>query len=446
MESADHAKSETSIMENESNQGSVEGLEQAHHHQPVLSVLDHHEAKMKGIQAARGRIPVLRAAAVKEPNNTAIQAELERLEEMSDEVEYLCTGPNILASYINAKSDEEKMHLERRYFEEALKMNVPPEFFDRWEHLLGKHTMKATSTDTKTSRNNIEASTVTSTPTTVDLRAKRRRLSADEDETSRLNNLIGLTNCKYCGSQNSVQHDHTEGESTCQKCGRSIYDGLSTELEHLGYTERKERNTSQKLSPRKGKGKCGAASSAAVTTAAGKYKYECRSYLIERLAQVQAKETICISEADMRKINQGLIKYRHESVDGWTALEMKSFLGKCNLPHLYRHSWYLICWLSKTPSIAIPKEVEKLLIEAFDQMAVHVEAYKSLLSDYRTAERKSRPHYGYICRKLLELMGQDQSIIDAFPQLISSEKVSTYDSFWKMICSKMDWPVQLSKR
>lgn len=50
---------------------------------------------------------------------------------------------------------------------------------------------------------------------------------------------------------------------------------------------------------------------------------------------------------------------------------------------------------SKMP-LRIDKEVQELFIEAFDKIEVHMNKYKSMLSDYRTPDRRSRPHYGYV--------------------------------------------------
>ncbi len=49
---------------------------------------------------------------------------------------------------------------------------------------------------------------------------------------------------------------------------------------------------------------------------------------------------------------------------------------------------------SKMP-LRIDPEVQNLFIEAFDKIEVHMNKYKSMLSDYRTPDRRSRPHYGY---------------------------------------------------
>ena len=392
-----------------------------------LSILAYHENRMNGIQSARAQIPLLESEHRKAPKNAAIKGALDEANDMTPEIDYLCTAPNILHQYMLANSDEDKMRLEQQYFKEALKCEAPSCFLAKWKRL----------------------------------RSKGK--SRERGDT-----------CPHCQAKNTLFHDHAEGQTSCQACGHAFSDGLSTELKDLGYNERRNQNTSRKLCPRKRKARSyeeeavdtsalattdesdetafesstnadHVSQSKSATAAVNKYKYECRSYMMERLAQVQAKETIKVSHEDMRKIQQGLTKYRHAGVDGWTCQEMKSFLSKCHLSHLYKHTNYLICWLSKKPRMAIPKEVEKLLIDAFDQMAPHVEKYKSMLSDYRTPERKSKPHYGYVCRQLLTLMGQ-RHLIDAFPQLISTEKVRMYDDFWKKICDAMDWEFHSSPR
>lgn len=352
-----------------------------------------HQEKMHAIEHARGQIIKLQQALHREPDNDAIRQELQKVTEISEPIDYLCTGITILNEYQNASSEIEKMELEKQFYEQALKQPLPPQFFQRWQHIIGPET--------------------------------------------------SAYDCPNCKRSNSLLQNTQEGNTSCQSCGYAFQDGISSEVKHMSFQDRMDRNTSMRLCPKKSKSQSKV--TAAASAAANKYKYECRSYMMERLAQVQAKETIRVSKEDMAKIDRGLIKYRHTGVEGWKPQEMKIFLNKLKLPHLYKHTNYLLCWLSKKPAPTIPKEVQKLLIEAFDQMAPYVEAHKGMLSDHRTNDRKSRPHYGYVCRQLLRLMGQDQ-FIELFPQLISTDKVLLYDDFWKKICEEMGWENHYSSR
>lgn len=68
-------------------------------------------------------------------------------------------------------------------------------------------------------------------------------------------------------------------------------------------------------------------------------------------------------------------------------------------------------------------------MDAFDRIEPLLNKYKKMLSDHRTPLRKSRPHYGYICRQLSRVLGQD-GLVEHFPNLLSADKVLVYDVFW----------------
>ena len=371
------------------------------------NIFARHQEKMFAIEQARAQIGKLQQALQRDPDNTAIQKALDDATEMSEPVEYLCTAIGLLNDHQNATSDLERMSLEKRYFEEALHEQVPDSFHAKWQQYLGTSPPPAETSNAGIAK------------------AKREAY-----------------NCKHCKATNSLIYDTAEGNSTCGECGHVFQDNLTSEVDDLPYNQRMERNTSLKLCPRSSKM---AALSKADKTAANKYKYESRTYLAERIAQVQAKETIRISKEDMLAIQKGLVKYRIESIDDWTPLEMKNFLGKIRLSKLYKHQNYILSWLSKKPPVIIPKDVEDVLIRAFDTMAPVVTKYKGLLSDHRCTERKSRPHYGYICRQLLKLVGYEKYAY-LFPQLISLEKLALYDDFWKRLCAELGWKAHLSER
>ena len=256
------------------------------------TILARHEAKINAIQSAREQIPMLRTALNREPNNTAIQTALDNAERMSESIDYLCSGPNIIIQYNNAKTALDRILLEKRYFEEALKEPIPQSTFQKWK------------------------------------------------ASGYLHDIFpdAQSDCPFCKGHNTLIHDMKEGQYSCRQCSHVLHDGINTDLKHMGYLERKERNGSQRFAVRSVAGKEDSAQ--ASSAAANKYKYECRTYMMERLAQVQSKETIKVSKEDMLKIQHGLIKYRFTNgVDGWTSQEMKNFLSKIRLPHLYCFSF-----------------------------------------------------------------------------------------------------------
>lgn len=390
-----------------------------------------HENKMTELKQLHMQIPTLTEALAKDPNNVAIQERLKLATDVTSDVTYLSTGPHLIMHYLNATDPMQKQHYRERYYREALKQ---------------------------------EPSTQVKAEDSQPLPAKRRRTNTNNKlPVPNAHDLAG--NCQSCGGFNTTFYRRRSGDRACHVCGVAVLDNLTNDWNDLSYDERMGMNLDQNTVFDRSRERlirqandsdgnleiddCQNLSEEDRNTSAGasgnKYKYECRSYMLERLLSVQCLEHAKISQQDFEKIYATLHKHRIYDVTGWTATEMRDFLKICKLPKLYKHVNYLLAYMSAKMPLRIDQEVQNLFIEAFDKVEIHMNKYKSMLSDSRMPERKSRPHYGYICRQIAKILGQDD-LIQHFPNLVSPEKILLYDAFWAKLCEDVGFPFYPSPR
>lgn len=353
-----------------------------------------HEAKMTEFQHLHQEIPVLEAAAREDPENQAIKARLKLCLDTTADVSYLAIGPHLILEYSQETNPEKRADIVRTYYREALKSSVPS--------------------------NAVPPVTVVNKKRKLNSSA---RPSFHQSIPKSSNPHEDTGNCTSCGFKQSTFYSRTSGYRTCNNCGVAVLDNLSFNWQDASYKERVERNMAghREYIEDRDPGDEDDPQATLPTdtednplnplTPTSKYKYECRSYLSFRLSSVQCKEHARISPEDLQKIYDTLHKHRHyNGVTGWTPKRMKDFLKICKLPKLYKHANYLLCFMSSKLPLRIDKEVEELFMDAFDRIEPLLNKYKPILSDHRTPSRKSRPHYGYICRQLSRILGQEELV------------------------------------
>ncbi len=402
-----------------------------------------HQQKIDELESLHAEIPLLTEALNKEPGNIAIAERLARAQDVSKDVDYLTIGPHLIIEYMNATSDQQRTELRERFYKEALLIEPPSPNVKR---------KQSQEPQLSSKRQNLKANE------NQQLKRKKPKTNIKATSSKEVKWEDAAGDCSSCGLKQCTFYTRSTGDRTCRNCGVAFQDNISgvAEWQDLSYDEKMAVNWDSKNicqppedqfedglldeegNPRKGNVALFGMNECHDGEGSGgnKYKYECRSYMLERLLSVQCLEHAKITAEDFQTIYATLQKHRLYSVTGWTAADMRQFLRTCKRPRLYKHVNYLLNYMSSKMPLRIDPEVQNLFIEAFDKIEVHMNKYKSMLSDYRTPERRSRPHYGYVCRQIARILGQE-GLVQHFPQLISADKVLLYDAFWKKICEEV---------
>lgn len=301
-----------------------------------------HQQKIDELQKLHAEIPILTEALKEDPKNVAIAERLARAQDVSKDVDYLTIGPHLIIEYMNATTDQQRMEVRERFYREALRIESPPLPTIKREHVA------ALNQSTTTKQRPIQKKN------TQPRSKKTKALPSNEKRTAAPSGVKwqdAAGDCASCGTRQSTFFNRSTGDRTCMQCGVAYQDNITFDWQDLSYDEKMEANIDVKNwrpgpddqledqfdeegNPRmRGAGEYGMNGfNDSEATGGNKYKYECRSYMLERLLSVQCLEHAKISAEDFQTIYATLQKHRQYSVDGWTATDMRQFLKICKLP------------------------------------------------------------------------------------------------------------------
>ncbi len=314
------------------------------------SLITLHQQKIDELQSLHAEIPVLTEALEKEPGNIAIAERLARAKDVSKDVDYLTIGPHLIVEYMNATNDTKRTELRERYYKEALKIE-PPSFSrpSTKKRLLAPDTVPLSRSVSRLP----STTTTASTPSrNQQLKRKKPKTCIQSTPTTELKWQDTEGDCASCGMKQCTVYTRSTGDRTCRLCGVAVQDNITFDWQDLSYDEKMAANVDvrnlsaqpqddlddggldEEGNPRKGAVGAFGINEFNDGEASGgnKYKYECRSYMLERLLSVQCLEHAKITAEDFQVIYATLQKHRIYSVTGWTATDMRQFLKVCRLP------------------------------------------------------------------------------------------------------------------
>lgn len=222
----------------------------------------------------------------------------------------------------------------------------------------------------------------------------------DNDYNPRNRKKTIIHKCEKCGIEKIL--NHTEGTYVCKKCGE--IENIIIESEIPNYKETGNEKPA--------------------------YPYKRINHLIECLNQLQAKETTDIPDEVYECIKQELKKRKINDVSNLSVTILRIILKKLKLNKYYEHVSHIKSKITGTQAPMLGKN-EALIIQMFKMTQEPFEKY-------RPKERKNYIHYGYLLRKILQLLGLTD-LMEYYPLLKSRDKLRILDKIWEKICHDLGW-------
>jgi hypothetical protein len=161
-----------------------------------------------------------------------------------------------------------------------------------------------------------------------------------------------------------------------------------------------------------------------------KYPYKKINHLKEKLNQLQSKETVNIDENIIRIIKKELKKKRILPSQS-TPPEIKKILKKYKFHEYYEHLQQIYCRISGANPVTISRDVEKKVIEMFNDM-------QESFMRHKPVGRSNFLNYSYILNKIFKILDM-KSHAKFFNLLKSKDKLRDQDIVWHKICDDMGW-------
>ena len=159
--------------------------------------------------------------------------------------------------------------------------------------------------------------------------------------------------------------------------------------------------------------------------------YERKNHFKDWLKQIQAKESVEISEEIFDKIVNELRKNKYYSnKKNINRNIIQKILKKLGYSKLYKHTPFIINKITGKPAPTISREIEDKFIKMFEMIQEPWEIYKP-------KGRKNFISYPYILYKFCELL-ELEYLLDYFPML-DFPNLAIPDKVWKQICSHLKW-------
>ena len=159
--------------------------------------------------------------------------------------------------------------------------------------------------------------------------------------------------------------------------------------------------------------------------------YERKNHFKDWLKQIQAKESVEISEEIFDKIVIELRKNKYYSnKKNINRNVIQKILKKLGHSKLYKHTPFIINKITGNPAPTISREIEDKFIKMFEKIQEPWEIYKP-------KGRKNFISYPYILYKFCELL-ELEYLLDYFPML-DFPNLAIPDKVWKQICGHLKW-------
>lgn len=307
-----------------------------------------HQQKIDELQKLHAEVPALTEALQLDPTNQAISERLARAQDVSKDVDYLTIGPHLIIEYMKATTNEHREELRNRFYREALQIETPQLTVTSTQPIPGPSNQGGNQGNQVKKRER----TVTKNTNSSSVNKKKAKTSTILTASTATMGQDATGDCQSCGNKQCTFYRRSTGDRICTLCGVAFQDNITCDWQDLSYDEKMAANIdakswradpddaledgthdeddNHKLTRNAGFGINGLCDSE--TSGGNKYKYECRSYMLERLLSVQCLEHAKISADDFKTIYATLQKHRQYSVTGWTATDMRAFLKICKLP------------------------------------------------------------------------------------------------------------------
>jgi hypothetical protein len=159
--------------------------------------------------------------------------------------------------------------------------------------------------------------------------------------------------------------------------------------------------------------------------------YERKNHFKDWLKQIQAKESVEISEEIFDKIVNELRKNKYYSnKKNINRNIIQKILKKLGYSKLYKHTPFIINKITGNPAPTISREIEDKFIKMFEMIQEPWEMFKP-------KGRKNFISYPYILYKFCELL-ELEYLLDYFPML-DFPNLAIPDKVWKQICGYLKW-------
>ena len=159
--------------------------------------------------------------------------------------------------------------------------------------------------------------------------------------------------------------------------------------------------------------------------------YERKNHFKDWLKQIQAKETVEISEEIFEKIVEELKKNKfYSNKKNINRNVIQKILKKLGYSKLYKHTPFIINKITGNPAPTISREIEEQFIKMFEMIQEPWEIFKP-------KGRKNFISYPYILYKFCELL-ELEYLLDYFPML-DFPNLAIPDMIWKQICNHLKW-------
>lgn len=161
------------------------------------------------------------------------------------------------------------------------------------------------------------------------------------------------------------------------------------------------------------------------------FAYKRLNHFTEWLNSLQAKENTDIPQEVLDAVRAEFKKARTTTRGELRADKVRLYLKKLKLNKYYEHTYTICNMLRGVPAPQLPPSLEDKLKRMFGKI-------QEPFMKHKPATRKNFLSYSYVLYKFCELLGED-SYLQHFPLLRSSEKLYLQDKMWKDICKELGW-------
>lgn len=175
------------------------------------------------------------------------------------------------------------------------------------------------------------------------------------------------------------------------------------------------------------------------------YRYSRKTYFIEHLNRIQAKENATIPKELIDKILDELHKRRINRAEEITVSLLRGILSSLKCSEYYDNIHSIIQQISGKKPAKLSTELEDTLVDMFKKTLAPFDKYKNMIE-----KRNNYLSYPYVIRKLLHIIAikqNDESIKEyckLFNLLKSGDKLRDQEKVWEKICKDLGWPFEKS--
>jgi hypothetical protein len=161
------------------------------------------------------------------------------------------------------------------------------------------------------------------------------------------------------------------------------------------------------------------------------FSYKRLNHFTEWLNALQAREHTVIPDEILDALRSEFKKHRATTRGEINPTKIREFLKKLGHTKYYEHCHHICALLNGTPPPRLPPELETKLKKMFADIQAPFEKHCP-------STRKNFLSYSYVLYKFCQLLGED-TYLEYFPLLKSSEKLHAQDIIFKGICKELSW-------